>query len=431
VKVYLETYGCQMNLSDSEIISGLLAGEGFEIAADIRDAEGILLNTCAVREHAEERIYRRLHELRPLKRRAPKLRIGVVGCLAQSLKTDLLTHSDAVDFIVGPDAYRSLPDLLRGAPEGKQATRLSKTETYTDIPPLRRSGTNAWVTVMRGCDNFCTFCVVPYTRGRERSRSVESIVAEVRAIAADGVPQVTLLGQNVNSYRDGERRFADLLAAVCRTDGVRRVRFTSPHPKDFPDELLEILASEPAAMPHVHLPLQAGSDRVLERMGRGYSYSDYRRIVDRIRTAIPGVALTTDLIAGFPGETDGDFDATVRAMDEIRFHSAFTFAYSERKHTIAAHRFPDDVPADVKRMRVTRLAERERLHSRSRLEEVVGRTVEVLVESASKKSEEVAFGRTPEGSGVVFPSRPVIPGSIRMVRILRATTHTLVGEPLA
>jgi tRNA-2-methylthio-N6-dimethylallyladenosine synthase len=430
VKVYIETYGCQMNVSDSEVVGGLLSGEGFTLVEDPREADGILLNTCAVREHAEERIFRRLRQLEPLKEGTPGLRIGVLGCLAQNLKTDLLEHSRAVDFVVGPDAYRSLPGLLRtgvGA-DGGAATRLSRTETYTDIPPLRRSGVNAWVTVMRGCDNFCTFCVVPYTRGRERSRSVDSVLAEVRALAADGFPQLTLLGQNVNSYRDGERRFADLVRAVCRVPGIRRVRFTSPHPKDFPDDLLHVLAEEPSAMPHVHLPLQSGSDRILERMNRGYTRAGYLEIVRRIREALPSVAITTDLIAGFPGETEEDFEGTVRAMEEVRFHSAFTFAYSPRRHTLAARRYPDDVPSEAKSERVTRLAQLEREHSRGRLEEEVGGVVEVLVEGPSLKSPAEAYGRTPRGSGVVFPSGEILPGSFRRVRVLRATAHTLIGE---
>jgi len=429
LKVYLETYGCQMNLSDSEVIGGLLEGEGFEVVEDLREADRILINTCAVREHAEERIYQRLRQLHPLKNERPALRIGILGCLAQNLKADLLEHEGAVDFIVGPDAYRALPDLLRKSAKGdrERETRLSKTETYTDIPPLRRSGVNAWITVMRGCDNFCTFCVVPYTRGRERSRPLASVLAEARAVVREGVPQITLLGQNVNSYRDEGRGFADLLRAMCRVDGIRRVRFTSPHPKDFPDQLLCVLAEEPAAMPHVHLPLQSGSDRVLDRMGRGYTREHFDGIVQRIREAIPGVAITTDLIAGFPGETDGDFEETVRAMEEIRFHSAFTFPYSERKHTLAARRFADDVPSEVKSERVTRLARMEREHSRERLEEEVGTEAEVLVESASKKSAEEAFGRTPKGSGVVFPVERVRPGEIRSVRLVRATAHTLIG----
>ncbi|MFH1680586.1 MAG: tRNA (N6-isopentenyl adenosine(37)-C2)-methylthiotransferase MiaB [Candidatus Eisenbacteria bacterium] len=431
MKVYLETYGCQMNLSDSEIVGGLLAGEGFEVVEDLSEADGILINTCAVREHAEERIFRRLRELRPLKEERPALRIGVLGCLAQSLKADLLEHSDAVDFIVGPDAYRSLPGLLRRTADraGVRETRLSKTETYTDLPPMRRSIVNAWVTVMRGCDNFCTFCVVPYTRGRERSRPADAVLAEARAVAREGVPQITLLGQNVNSYRDGGLAFADLLRAVSRAEGIRRVRFISPHPKDFPDDLLRVIAQEPAAMPHVHLPLQSGSDRVLERMNRGYTYGHFARLVDRIRDAIPGVSITTDLIAGFPGETDEDFERTAGAMEEIRFHSAFTFPYSERRHTLAARRFADDVPREVKSDRVTRLVRLERAHSRERLDEEVGEVVEVLVEGASKKSEAEAFGRTPKGSGVVFPADRVRPGEIRNVLVVRATTHTLIGRP--
>jgi tRNA-2-methylthio-N6-dimethylallyladenosine synthase len=340
----------------------------------------------------------------------------------------LLEHGDAVDFIVGPDGYRSLPGLLRNGDRDRMITALSRTETYTDIPHLRRSGVNAWVTVMRGCDNFCTFCVVPYTRGRERSRSIEAVVAETRALASDGFRQVTLLGQNVNSYRHGERGFADLLRDVCRVPGIARVRFTSPHPKDFPGELLHVIAEEPAAMPHVHLPLQSGSDRTLDRMGRGYTYAEYRDIVDRIRSEIPGVALSTDLIAGFPGETDAEFEETVRAMREIRFHSAFTFPYSERKNTIASRRFPDDVPAEVKSERVGRLVEIERSVSGEILAASVGAEEEVLVEGRSRKSEAEAFGRTPQGSGVVFPAPGAEPGELVRVAVTGATTHTLLAR---
>ena len=433
MKIYLETYGCQMNFSDSELIGGILTGEGFRVVPAMDGADAILINTCAVRENAAERIFNRLQQIGPLKKKKPGLRIGVLGCLAQNLKKDLLDHSGMVDFIVGPDSYRSLPALLKeenrgGGSGSRQATTLSKTETYTDIPPLRQSGVNAWVTVMRGCDNFCTFCVVPYTRGRERSRAVEAVISEVRALARGSFRQVTLLGQNVNSYRHDERGFAGLMREVCRVDQVERVRFMSPHPKDFPDDLLDVIADEPAAMPHIHLPLQSGSDAVLERMNRGYTADDYLRTVDRIRAALPGASITTDLIAGFPGESDADFDSTLRLMERVRFHAAFTFAYSERKGTIAARRFADDVPEPVKIERVTLLIERERVSSRARLEEQVGREVEVLVEGSSRKSPREAFGRTPQGSGVVFPADPVVPGEIRRVTVDRATTHTLIAR---
>lgn len=429
MKVFLETYGCQMNFSDSELVGGLLTREGMEMAEGPEGADAILLNTCAVREHAEERIYRRLRELRARKRKSKGLRIGVLGCLAQSLKKDLLEHSDAVDFIVGPDAYRSLPGLLREGNGSRQATTLSRTETYTDIPHLRPSGVNAWVTVMRGCDNFCTFCVVPFTRGRERSRAVEAVVAETRALAKEGFRQVTLLGQNVNSYRHEGADFAHLMREVCRVEGIERVRFTSPHPKDFPDPLLRVLSEEPAAMPHVHLPLQSGSDPVLGRMDRNYTYDEFRRLAGRIRDRVPGVALSTDLIAGFPGETEEDFERTVAAMEEIRFHSAFTFPYSERKNTAASRRFPDDVPAEVKNRRVGRLVETERAISLGILRGLVGSEVEVLVEGRSRKSPDEAFGRTPQGSGVVFPAGDASPGDRLRVTVDEATTHTLISRP--
>ncbi len=431
VKVCIETYGCQMNFSDTELVAGLLTEKGFEIVENMEDADSVLLNTCAVRENAEERIHNRVTQIGYYKRRRPALRVGILGCLAQSLKDELLRRSTTVDFLVGPDSYRTLPDLLKpdtSLPERRRETTLSKTETYTDIPLLRKSGVNAWVTIMRGCDNFCTFCVVPYTRGRERSRSLDEVVREAESLAAAGFRQVTLLGQNVNSYHSGRADFARLLEAVCQVEGIDRVRFTSPHPKDFPVETLEVIARQEAACPHIHLPLQAGSDLVLERMGRGYTLEEYRNLVARIRETIPDSAISTDLIAGFPGETESEFQQTLDAMEELRFISAFTFAYSERKNTIALRRFTDDIHQNVKVERVSRMVELQRrisneLHSARR-----GERVDVLVEGSSKKTSLEAFGRTPQGVGVVFPAVRVSPGEIVTVEITDSTTHTLIGR---
>jgi len=433
MKVCIETYGCQMNFSDTELVAGLLSERGFEIVESMEEADSVLLNTCAIRENAEEKIHNRVTQIGYFKRRHPELRVGILGCLAQSLKDKLMRDSKTIDFLVGPDSYRTLPDLLapgRGLEERRSETTLSKTETYTEIPFLRKSGVNAWVTVMRGCDNFCTFCVVPYTRGRERSRKLDEVVREAQSLVSAGFRQVTLLGQNVNSFRSGDADFARLMEAVCRVDGIERVRFTSPHPKDFPVALLEVIAGEEAACPHIHLPLQAGGDRVLERMGRGYSRSEYMAVVDRIREIVPDAAISTDLIAGFPGEPDEEFLLTLQAIEEVRFVSAFTFAYSERKNTLASRRFPDDIPQAVKTERVSRMVEVQRRISNELHSARVGETVEVLVEGASRESKVEAFGRTPQGVGVVCPADLVIPGDFAKVEVVSSTTNTLIGRKL-
>lgn len=432
MKIFIETHGCQMNFSDTEIVGGLLEASGVNVVDNLDDADGVFVNTCAIRENAEEKVYHRVQQLSYLKRRKPDLIVGILGCLAQSLKDDILEYSDAVDIVVGPDSYRTLPDLLANlAPGGVEKvveTKLSRTENYTDIPTLRKSGVNAWVTIMRGCDNFCTFCVVPYTRGRERSRSADLIVKEVESLAAAGFVQVTLLGQNVNSYKTEDANFAELVRRVSRVDGIERVRFTSPHPKDFPEALLHVMADEPAACPHIHLPLQSGSDRVLERMNRGYTGAEYLTIVDRIRTILPEAAITTDLIAGFPGETAEDFEATLAMMRAVRYASSFTFAYSERKNTVASRRMKDDVAHEVKIERVTRMVDCQRDISRTIHNESIGRETNVLVEGPSKKTSSMAFGRNPQGIGVVFPSETIQPGERIAVVVEEATTNTLIGR---
>ena len=354
-QVHIETFGCQMNESDSELVRSLLKQEGFGFTDDRDRADVVLINTCAIRENAHNKIYAHLSELKILKRQRP-LVVGVLGCMAQNLKSALADKEPLIDVLVGPDSYRQLPWLLTTALASQEeglsqkgfALDLSEYETYEGIMPDRNSGVNAWITVMRGCDNFCSFCVVPYTRGRERSRDPESILLEARDAATRGFKQITLLGQNVNSYRHDAWDFAKLIRAVADTPGIDRVRFTSPHPKDFPPQLIEAIASHPQICKHIHLPLQAGSDRILGLMGRNYTGAEYLALVDRIRATIPDIVLTTDIICGFCSESDQEFRDTCRIVEQAQLDSAYIFKYSERKHTIAARKYLDDVPDQVK-----------------------------------------------------------------------------------
>ncbi len=359
-KVYIETFGCQMNEYDTELVRAILTKEKYEFTSSPEDAEIILLNTCSVRENANRKVYGRIHKIRSEKGKERVL-IGVLGCMATNFRQDLLKDPNLpIDFVVGPDSYKRLPNLIREVEEeGKKAfdVTLSEFETYSDVYPLREGGVNAWIAVMRGCDNFCTFCVVPYTRGRERSRSPESVLEEIRRLAQEGFRQVTLLGQNVNSYRYEGKDFADLLEMVSKVDGIERIRFTSPHPKDFPERLIEVIAENPKVCKHIHLPLQAGNDRILDLMNRTYTQKEFLELVEKLRDRIPGLVLTTDIIVGFPTETDEEFEDTVKVVREVEFDSAFIFKYSERPKTIAARKYPDDVPEEVKTERIVRLNE--------------------------------------------------------------------------
>jgi tRNA-2-methylthio-N6-dimethylallyladenosine synthase len=352
--------------------------------------------------------------------------------MAQNLKKDLLTGDTLIDVLIGPDSYRALPDLLQQAAAGRKglAVDLSEYETYADIVPDRIEGVTAWIAVMRGCDNFCTFCVVPYTRGRERSRDLIGVVREVEALAASGCKQVTLLGQNVNSYRDGVHDFADLLVAVADVRGMERVRFTSPHPKDFPDKLLEVVAGHPKICKHIHLPLQAGNDRVLQLMSRTYTQAEYLALVDRIRRRSPDIVLTTDIIAGFCSETGAEFADTYDLVQKVEYHSAYIFKYSERKNTIAARKLADDVPDAVKAERVSRLVELQRGISLKKNRALIGRVVEVLVEGNGKRADQWR-GRTDANIVTVFPKtgNGIKPGRLIPVRITDATVTTLYAQP--
>jgi len=439
--IYIETYGCQMNLADTELILGHVGAHGYAMVPTPDRADVVLLNTCAIRERAEERVVGRLTDLARLKRERPELVLGVCGCMAQHHRSHLTARVPALDVVVGPDAYRRLPALLdaarrrsaaRGTPRATLDdplidVRLDPDETYADLPAARRDGAvRAWVTIMRGCDKFCTFCVVPFVRGRERSLPADAVLAEVRAAAARGAREVVFLGQTVNAYRDDACDFATLLARVSEIPGIARLRFTSPHPSDMSDALVRAMGTIPAVAPQLHLPVQSGSDAVLGRMARGYTVAQYRDLVDRLRATVPELALSTDVIVGFPEESPADFDATCRLLEEIGYDQAFLFKYSRRTPTRAA-RWPDSVPEDEKSRRLTHLIALQEGISAARNQRWVGRTVEVLVEGPARRSPGHVAGKTPQFTTVVLPG-DVPAGMLVPVDVTAATAHTLLGE---
>jgi tRNA-2-methylthio-N6-dimethylallyladenosine synthase len=429
--VYIETFGCQMNEYDTELVRSILRSNGYGFTESCETADIVLLNTCAIRENAHNKVYGHLGGLKHLKKEKGLI-IGVLGCMAQNLKKELLAGESLIDVLAGPDSYRALPSLLQHAAAGQKrmAVDLSEYETYSDIVPDRSPGVTAWIAVMRGCDNFCTFCVVPYTRGRERSRALENVRQEAEELAASGVKQITVLGQNVNSYHDGAHDFADLLLAVAEVPGIERVRFTSPHPKDFPPKLLEAVAGHPRICKHIHLPLQAGSDRILKLMARTYTRAEYLGLVNRIRELCPGIALSTDVIAGFCSETEDEFRETYDVVQATEYDSAYIFKYSERKHTIAARQFADDVPEATKAERVGCLVELQREISLKKNRAMIGKSVDVLIEGDGKRSSEQWMGRTDGNIVTIFPktAKPLKPGSLVSIRIADATVTTLYAE---
>ena len=435
-QVHIETFGCQMNESDSELVRSMLKREGFAFTEDRERADVLLVNTCAIRENAHKKIYAHLSELKGLKRERP-LVVGVLGCMAQNLKNELAEKEPLVDVLAGPDGYRQLPMLISTALQSQEegfsqrgfAVDLSEYETYEGVLPDRETGVNAWITVMRGCDNFCSFCVVPYTRGRERSRDPEAILVEARDAAARGFKQITLLGQNVNSYRFGDCDFAALMSAVADVPGIERVRFTSPHPKDFPPALIEVIASHPKVCKHVHLPLQSGSDRILDLMGRTYTAAEYLALVERIRATIPDVTLTTDIICGFCSESDRDFMDTYRLVEKVRFDSAYIFKYSERKNTIAARKYADDVADHEKGSRVSQLVDLQRRITLERNRELIGLQLPILIERDATKSATQGMGKTDGNITVVWDkgTDPFVPGALVTKRIIDASAATLYG----
>ncbi len=426
-RIYIETYGCQMNVADSELMLGRLHEAGYERVEAPADADVILVNTCAIREHAEQRIYGRLGELGHHKVRRPGVVLGVAGCMAQHLKGRLMERVPQLDLVLGPDAYRDLPTLIDQAREEPiLATRLSRDETYGDLAPARADGVRAWVSIMRGCDKFCAFCIVPYVRGRERSLPIGEVVRQVEHAAAEGFKEVVFLGQTVNAYRDGDVDFADLLRAADGIPGIERIRFTSPHPADMTDRAVEAIASCGKVCPQVHLPLQSGSDAVLDRMRRTYTLGYYEELVAKLRAAIPGLALTTDIIVGFPGETEADFELTRSAMRRVRYDGAFIFKYSPRPGARSAE-WPETVSEEEKTRRISLLIEEQKRTSIEINEAAVGTEVEVLVEGPAKKTLQW-FGKTLQFKTAVFPHRGEKVGDTIRMRVAEVTAYTLFGE---
>lgn len=429
--VYIETYGCQMNVSDSELMLGALTAAGYQHVRDPDGADLILLNTCAIRDHAEQRVIGRLGEIK--RRMKSDSVVGVTGCMAQRLGPRLLQRAPHVSLVVGPDGYRALPTLVANARGGERSavTTFDLEEHYEDFTPRRFDKVRAWIPVQRGCDYKCTYCIVPTTRGPERSRKLADVVREAERIVADGISEVTLLGQTVNSYNDGEHDFADLLRAVGAVQGIRRVRFTSPHPNDFSDRVIEAMAAVPAVCEHVHLPMQSGSSRVLKRMLRRYSREEYLRTADRLRAAIPKISLTTDIIVGFPGETEADFDETVSAVREVGFDDAFTFIFSPREGTPAT-KMPasDSVPDSVASARLERLIAVVRSVARERNLALLGQRREVLVEKWAKRGE-LLQSRTRDHKTVLVPGDDTMIGRYVTVELTGTTGSTFTGAPVA
>lgn len=430
-KVFVETYGCQMNVADSELMFGVLKDAGYEEASRIEDADVVLLNTCAVREKAEDRIYGRASQLLRYKYENPDLVLGITGCMAEHLKDKITEKAPYIDILVGPDAYRRLPELLDQTDSDDPIidVRLDKRETYDGLPASRRDGVSGWLTIQRGCDKFCTFCIVPFTRGRERGTPPREILRQARDLAQMGYKEVTLLGQTVNSYRYEDVDFSDILRAVHDVDGIERIRYTSPYPVDFTPKLIETLAELPKVGNFLHLPVQSGSDSVLDDMRRGYSVSDFRDIVTRIREAIPDVALSTDVIVGFPTETDDDFQKTLDLMRETQFDSAFMFAYSEREGTLASKKIDDVIPESVKKERLQALIALQNEISAEKYAARIGQVENILLEGPAKRGPENWIGRSEHFKNCIVPfTDGMEAGKIVQARIDRTTSHTLYSD---
>ncbi|SFO50956.1 tRNA-2-methylthio-N6-dimethylallyladenosine synthase [Chitinophaga sp. YR627] len=437
-KFYIESYGCQMNFNDSEIVASILKEEGFGPTRNVEEASLVLLNTCSIREKAETTVRKRLTEFRKIKQRNPELLVGVLGCMAERLKAKLLEEEKLVDMVVGPDAYRTLPALIEEAETGQKAVNvlLSREETYGDISPVRldSNGVTAFVSIMRGCNNMCSFCVVPFTRGRERSRDKASILQEATDLFNRGYREVTLLGQNVDSYywvspdNDNDiTTFANLLEAVALISPLLRVRFSTSHPKDITDDVLHTMAKYENICKYIHLPMQSGSTRILQLMNRTYTREWYIKKVDRIREILPGCALSTDVITGFCTETEEDHQDTMTLMDYGKYDLAYMFFYSERPGTLAARRYQDDVPEEVKKRRLSEIVDLHRAQSLASMQQDVGKTFKVLIEGVSKRSEDQLFGRTDHNKVVVFPKEDFRKGEYIWVKVEDCTAGTLLG----
>lgn len=444
-KLYVESYGCQMNFSDSEVVASIMANEGYVTTRNVDEADVVLINTCSIRENAETRVRVRLNDFKKRKKAQPNLVVGILGCMAERLKQSLLEEEQLVDLVAGPDAYRDLPNLVEEVGSGQRAVNvlLSREETYADISPVRldQGGVTAFVTITRGCDNMCSFCVVPFTRGRERSRDPQTIVQECRDLFDKGYREVTLLGQNVDSYRWNmsskgvikdenapTTNFAQLMAMVAEVSPDLRVRFSTSHPKDMTDDVLEVMAKYENICNYIHLPVQSGDTEVLARMNRAYTREWYLDRIAAIRRIVPDCAISTDIISGFCGETEEEHKNTVSLMKEVKYHYAYMFKYSERPKTLAERRFEDDVPDDVKGRRLEEIIHLQTAHSKEWHEQEIGKVHKVLIEGKSKRSEEHLAGRTSQNAMVVFPKGDLVKGTYCWVKIIDCTSATLIGE---
>ena len=427
---HIHTYGCQMNVSDSELVESILIKKGYKAINDPDNADVLFVNTCSIREHAEDKVHSLLGRYNVLKSKKPDMIIGVLGCMAQSLKHDILDNKPYVDIVLGPDSYRKLPELLNRHKINKQSlvdTEFSRYEVYDDLFPSRKKGINAWITIMRGCDKFCTFCIVPFTRGRERSRSIDGIVNEIKNAVKDGFTEVTLLGQNVNSYNFDGQKFHVLLENVARVPGLKRLRYTSPHPQDITIELLDIMARYDNICNSIHLPLQSGSDRILKRMNRTYTSDHFINIVRKIREILPDAGISTDIIVGFPGESEKDFSATINVMEKINFDSAFTFKYSPRNGTKASG-YEDQINEDIKQKRLEQIISLQKSHTILRNQSYLGKIENVLIEKQSKRNIGKWAGRTDSNKWVIFDKDHASIKDIVPVLIMEARGITLHGK---
>ncbi|HIP35660.1 MAG TPA: tRNA (N6-isopentenyl adenosine(37)-C2)-methylthiotransferase MiaB [Crocinitomix sp.] len=444
-KLYMESYGCQMNFSDSEIVASILIAEGFSTTQDPKNADVILMNTCSIRDNAEQRVRNKLSQYQKQKRENPKLIIGILGCMAERLKKNLLEEEKLVDLVAGPDSYRDLPILIKEVESGQKAVNvlLSREETYADISPVRlgKGGVTAFISIMRGCDNMCSFCVVPFTRGRERSRDPYTIVKEAQDLFNQGYREVTLLGQNVDSYRWNINKknevideskpvvnFANLLEMVALVNPDLRVRYSTSHPKDMTDEVLETMAKYENICKYIHLPIQSGNNDVLKRMNRGYTKEWYMNRIEAVKRILPDCAISTDIITGFCGETDEEFQDTVKVMKEVKYNLSYMFYYSERPKTLAERRFDDDVPLEVKKKRLQEIINLQLEMSKEYHQTCIGKTYKVLIEGTSKKSVSDAYGRNSQYVTVIFPIENYKIGDYVNVKIDSATSTTLIGK---
>tara|TARA_R110002012_G_scaffold250357_1_gene428108 strand:- start:45483 stop:46919 length:1437 start_codon:yes stop_codon:yes gene_type:complete len=449
-KLFIESYGCAMNFSDSEIVASILADQGYNTTNLLEDADLVLVNTCSIRDKAEQTVRKRLEKYNAVKRINPKMKVGVLGCMAERLKEKFLEEEKIVDLVVGPDAYKDIPNLLKEVEEGRDAVNviLSKEETYGDISPVRLGGNGitAFVSITRGCDNMCTFCVVPFTRGRERSRDPQSILREVDDLAENGYKEITLLGQNVDSYlwyggglkKDFKKAsemqqatatdFAQLLDMVATAHPKMRIRFSTSNPQDMHEEVLHVVAKHENICNHIHLPVQSGSTRILKEMNRQHTREEYMKLIDRIWEIIPGCAISQDMIVGFPTETEEDHKETLSLMEYVKYDFGYMYKYSERPGTMAARKLEDDVPEETKSRRLTEIVDLQQKHSAIRTAEFLGKTVTVLIEKESKKNKDEWSGRTEHNNVTVFPKGDYKPGDFVKVKINDCTTATLIGE---